>query len=334
MQYRHPSIASQTSPRTAPLTLSDATGPNFAVPLVENGYAWWYVDASSDCGRYGLTLIAMLGCVFSPWYARARRQGPVNPLNHSACNLALYGPDGRRWAMTERGQSAVTRDRHQLMIGPSALRWQDGALEVEINEKTAPWPRPLQGRLRITPERIFEQAFLIDEQGRHRWTPIAPQGRIEVDWAEPNLRWQGHAYFDGNHGDAPLEHDFLRWQWSRAHDGQDSWIFYDTDWRNGGHGALALRMGADGAITPLSAPPWQVLRTTPWGIARAAHCDPEQRAQVLRTLEDGPFYARSWIESTIAGKRMRAWHESVSLTRFASRWVQVLLPVRLPRATR
>ncbi len=33
------------------------------------GYAWWYVDALSDDGRHGLTLIAFIGSVFSPYYA-------------------------------------------------------------------------------------------------------------------------------------------------------------------------------------------------------------------------------------------------------------------------
>jgi carotenoid 1,2-hydratase len=52
---------------------------------------------------------------------------------------------------------------------------------------------------------------------------------------------------------------------------------------------------------------------------------------VLATLEDGPFYARSRIAADIAGERVEGFHESVSLQRFAARWVQCLLPVRLPR---
>ena len=47
MEYRHPSGVSQT-------------GPNFAAPVPTNGYTWWYVDALSECGRHGLTIIAMV----------------------------------------------------------------------------------------------------------------------------------------------------------------------------------------------------------------------------------------------------------------------------------
>ncbi|PZP18398.1 MAG: hydratase, partial [Sphingomonas hengshuiensis] len=32
-------------------------GPRFDVEVAPGGYAWWYVDATSDCGRYGLTII-------------------------------------------------------------------------------------------------------------------------------------------------------------------------------------------------------------------------------------------------------------------------------------
>ncbi|MEP6836808.1 MAG: carotenoid 1,2-hydratase, partial [Bradyrhizobium sp.] len=55
-----------------------------------NGYAWWYVDALSDDGQYGITVIAFIGSVFSPYYAFARRKGPADPLNHCAINVAIY----------------------------------------------------------------------------------------------------------------------------------------------------------------------------------------------------------------------------------------------------
>jgi carotenoid 1,2-hydratase len=66
-------------------------------PIPSGGYAWWYVDALSDDGAHALTLIAMLGNVFSPFYARARAQGgPADPLAHCTMNVALYGPRARK----------------------------------------------------------------------------------------------------------------------------------------------------------------------------------------------------------------------------------------------
>ena len=56
MEYRHPGKSSQT-----------AAGVDFSIADADRGYAWWYIDAWSACGQPGLTIIAMLGGVFSPW---------------------------------------------------------------------------------------------------------------------------------------------------------------------------------------------------------------------------------------------------------------------------
>lgn len=50
-----------------------------------------------------------------------------------------------------------------------------------------------------------------------------------------------------------------------------------------------------------------------------------------RTLTDAPFYARSVIGTHLLGEPVTAIHESLSLTRFASPWVQAMLPFRMPR---
>ena len=66
-------------------------GPDDAA-IAPGGYAWWYVDALSADRRHGLTVIALLGSVFSPYYARARRRDPAaDPLQYCAMNVALYG---------------------------------------------------------------------------------------------------------------------------------------------------------------------------------------------------------------------------------------------------
>ena len=44
----------------------------------------------SDDGRFGLTLILMIGSVFSPFYRKAIAEGRGDPARHAAVNLALY----------------------------------------------------------------------------------------------------------------------------------------------------------------------------------------------------------------------------------------------------
>ena len=211
MEYRHPSGVSQT-------------GPNFAAAVPINGYAWWYVDALSDCGQHGLTLIAMLGCVFSPWYAAARRRGPTDPLNHSALNVALYGAAGRRWALTERGTRDVERNYDRLAIGPSSLTWDGDRLCIDINEITSPLPSRLRGRVTLRPSMLLHKGYAIDRFERHLWTPISPHCTVEVAFERPALSWRGVAYLDSNEGRVPLETDFDSWNWSRASAAESSQI--------------------------------------------------------------------------------------------------------------
>ena len=44
----------------------------------------------SDDGQHGITLIAFVGSVFSPYYAWARGRGRANPDDHCALNVAIY----------------------------------------------------------------------------------------------------------------------------------------------------------------------------------------------------------------------------------------------------
>lgn len=330
MQNRHPSVLSQT-------------GPDFAAHVPADGYAWWYLDATSDCGRHGVTVIVMIGCVFSPWYAAARRHGPTDPLDHSAINVALYGAAGHRWALTERGRADVRRDATTLAIGPSAVRWEQDALTIDVDEVTSPWPSRLRGSIVLRPRHIGQRAYVLDANGRHLWMPIATSCPIELNFSSPQLKWRGTAYLDANEGSAPLETDFDSWHWSRASRNGRSVIFYDTYWHrsDGAHNdgpdraapdrAIALAVDADGNQEHILAPPLRTLPRTRWGIDRRTRCDDDARPELLETLENGPFYARSLVGNVIGGEAWTAFHESVSLKRFAARWVQTLLPVKLPR---
>ena len=97
-----------------------------------DGYAWWYVDALSDDGRHGLTLIAFIGSVFSPYYALARRRGRGDPQHHCALNVALYGAGGRGWAMTERGRGSLQ---------PHRLHARHRAEHARLGRQRAHWSR-------------------------------------------------------------------------------------------------------------------------------------------------------------------------------------------------
>ena len=269
--------------------------------------------------------------MFSPYYARARRRTPggaADPLDHCALNVVLYGRGGSRWAMTERGRAAVQRDARTLRIGPSALHWHGDTLTIDIDEVGVPWPARLRGRVTLRAAQCFGEAFGLAPG--HRWQPIAPAARVEV--ALGPVRWSGPGYLDANSGAAPLESAFRRWDWSRALlPNGDAIVLYDLDRHHGGAFRLGLRLRADGRIASIETPPSAALPRTAWRLARSAHADRGTPIQSLQTLTDAPFYARSLMRTCWLGEPVTVMHESLSLTRFDSAWVQAMLPFRMPR---
>ena len=276
--------------------------------------------------------------MFSPYYAQARRrtgEGRADPLNHCALNVALYGRGAKRWAMTERGRHQVHCDAASLQIGPSALHWNGDTLTIEIDEISVPWPSRLRGVVKLHATQLFDHPVLLSAPGGHRWFPIAPSARVEVDLSAPALRWSGAGYLDSNRGDAPLEQAFTRWDWARAHlsNGRSA-VFYDVERVAAEPLALGLAFQRDGSVNPIEPPRRAALPSSRWGVARTARSEGGAPMRVTQTLTDAPFYARSLVDARWLGEPVTAMHESLSLRRFDSAWVQALLPFRMPRITR
>jgi carotenoid 1,2-hydratase len=315
--------------------------PAFDRPVRGTGYSWWYLDALSDDGRHGITLIAFLGSVFSPYYARARRrQGEaVDPMAHCAINVALYAAGGQSvptgWAMTERNAPCVRRSAMRLQIGPSVLQWEGDTLCVSLDEITSPWPARIRGEVRLRADQRLGACYPLDPGGHHHWCPIAPCARVDVALEHPAMRWSGTGYMDANHGERPLEQDFARWDWSRAALARGgSAVLYDVTGADGARRALALRFDGRGRAKPFEPPAPVSLPSTRWHVLRGTRADPGAPPRVVRMLEDGPFYARSVLATRLCGEAVTAVHESLSLQRFSAPWVQLLLPFRMRRRVR
>jgi carotenoid 1,2-hydratase len=306
-------------------------GPGFDCDVQgDGGYVWWYVDALSDDGIHGLTMIAFIGSVFSPYYAWS---GWADPLQHCAINVALYRLDGKggRWAMTERGRKAVSRDASFFKVGPSSLRWGNGSLIADINEITVPLPSHLSGTIILTPLVETSHEVSLDARGGHTWRPLAPRARVQLNFKSPNLSWAGDGYFDTNRGNEPLERAFQSWHWGRAHRGNDLMLFYDVNRRDGSQSALALKVDHTGQVSEEPSLPTQALQNTFWRIDRSAWADAGTPITVLKTLEDTPFYARSALRTQLGGQKVTMMHESLNLDRLKSPIVRAMLPFRMPR---
>lgn len=331
--------ASGTRPPSSAFRVPGRTGggmpgerPLFDPVMPDNGYVWWYCDGLSDCGQYGFTVIAFIGSVFSPYYKWARRSKRVDPRKFSCMHVVLYGRK-HRWAMTERGEAVLTQSRDVLSIGPSSMRWEGDRAIIELDEVTAPFPRRVRGQITVHCDQVYDRASYLDANRQHRWWPINPRARAEVRLNSPDLDWDGHAYFDSNDGDVPLEDSFNYWNWSRGSlaDGGAA-ILYDLELKGGGFRSLALRYRPDGTVEDFTSPDrMQRLARTRWLVERQTRCEPPHTPKIAEGWVDAPFYSRSVINTHLLGEPVTAVHESLDMRRFVSPAVQVMLPFKVPR---
>ena len=251
-------------------------------------------------------------------------------MNHCALNVALYGQGARRWTMTERSARHCGRDATHFQIGPSQVSWDGQALRIDIDEIGMPLPLRVRGQVRLYPQQLFNYSTPLEARGLHRWGPIAPQARIEVELAQPQLRWQGHAYLDSNEGDEPIDQGFRHWDWSRGEltDGSTA-VIYDIEPEDPEGHVLALRFTPDGRVLDFAPPPQQRLPRTAWGLRRRMRSSGPVR--VLDQLEDTPFYQRSMISAELEGERLSCFHETLHVPRLIKPVVQAMLPWRMPR---
>ena len=234
--------------------------------------------------------------------------------------------------MTERSQHSVRRSEREFVVGPSCLHWDGSSLTIDIDEVGMPIPKRVLGRVRVWPQGLCNFVAPLDDAGRHRWGPIAPCARVEVDMHAPGTRWQGHGYLDSNEGDEPIERPFREWDWSRAalRDGSTA-VIYDVRQKQGADRVIAQRFQPDGRSSAFDPPPRQALPRTRWRIGRSMRSDATAPAQVQQTLEDTPFYSRSVLSSGLFGERVTSVHETLNVPRVASTAVRLMLPWRMPR---
>ena len=234
--------------------------------------------------------------------------------------------------MTERSQHSVRRSDREFVVGPSRLHWDGASLTIDLDEVGMPLPRRVLGQVRVWPQGLCNFVAPLDDAGRHRWGPIAPCARVEVDMHSPGTRWQGHGYLDSNEGDEPIERPFREWDWSRAalKDGSTA-VIYDVRQKQGADRVIAQRFKPDGSSESFEAPARQALPRTRWRIGRSMRSDAGMPAQVQQTLEDTPFYSRSVLSSGLFGERVTSVHETLNVPRVASTAVRLMLPWRMPR---
>ncbi len=312
---------------------SSPRGLALDVPVEPGGYAWWYLDGVAEDRDLAITVIAMVGNAFSPFYARQRRLGrDTDPLQFSALNVVLYRRRAKRWTFNEVPLTADSRRPTELGLGGGRWSWTEDHLTVDFDQRSPVLGLRLAGTVRLYPRALFGEPVALDPQANHLWYPIAPRAKIEVDLKHPRLRFSGSGYHDANAGNQPLADGFHRWQWSRSELAEGAAVIYHADQRGGGVFSLAQCYRDDGTSFPLEVPRRVTLPSTRWRVARSTRVDHDGAAQLRRTFENSPFYCRSMLDAQIAGQRATVIHESLDLDRLRNRLVQSLFYLRMRRA--
>lgn len=256
-----------------------------------------------------------------------------------ACNVALYGPDGHAWAMTERGRGALSRDRSRLQIGRSSIRFDGTGFVIAFDETFLPWPgqrlwpKRMRGEIKLTPASFGDQSYALDPEARHIWQPVAPAGRVSLACDDlAGGGWLGQGYHDMNFGSRALEADFAGWDWARGEtaDGRPI-LLYDSVLSSGANSRFGLAYSASGEALEFDPPKRQVLKRGFWGVGGGIACDDKAKPVLRAPYEDTPFYRRSLVETEIGGDHVAMMHETLDCRRLAMPIVRLMLPFRMPR---
>jgi carotenoid 1,2-hydratase len=245
-------------------------------------------------------------------------------------NAVLYRGRRKLWTFTERSLLEVARPG-ELELGPSRWRWEQGALVVRFDERSPLLGWRLRGKVRLEPSCAGPPAVALDDAGLHRWRPIAPRARIEVELEEPRLRLRGRAYHDMNTGEAPLDEGFRSWQWFHASLQRATLVGYDVTQLDGSMRERGWRFTEEGEIVPAQAGSPRRFGLTRWCIPRSVRLLPGDRLWRWRTLESSPFYARSLLRGELDGEPATVLLESLGLTRFRCAAVRALFYLRMRR---
>jgi carotenoid 1,2-hydratase len=276
-------------------------------------------------------VIAFVGSVFSPAYARARRaRAGVDPLAHCGFNVVVHGPGDSSWAFAEYRGDDVERDADRLRLGRNTIVRHEHGVTIAIDERTSPWGRPLRGQVSLRIDHWHDRRFALDAAGAHQWWPLAPRARAHVALEEPAFAFDGHGYHDSNGGREPLERSLATWHWSRTSDRDATSVLYDVTPREGALRRISLRFDGAGGVCDDDAPTeMRSLGRSRWGIERVTRLPAGADAEVLESLLDAPFYARSLLAVRDHDRSALAVHEVVDLDRFVRPSTQLMLPFRI-----
>ena len=314
----------------------------FRCPKGAGAYEWWYFDAVDATRDLALVVIFFRGMPFSGVRQRSasrslRAGTPDDAGDFPAIAFSLY----------ERGRTiAYMANLHppdvfqttarplECSIGGNHARWDGTSWHLTLNDVLLDLS-PLRATLSFTPFTLPRPSPPAPTAS-HTWIIAAPHCRVsaQIELGDRKLTFEGTGYHDHNSGDAPLQSMFQRWEWGRASDADDAYIYYRTI----PHAGLAethLVHVKDGGVSVATAE-WQVsgdarnLYGLRWHRSIEVGSDMTLRHFDREIVDNGPFYAR-FVGSFITpdGRRMRGFSEVLEPRALDWRWFWPLLDSRV-----
>lgn len=293
-------------------------------------YEWWYVDALSPDGEWGVVVIQFRGMPMSPEYLEAIETSTGRPVDHCGYAVSVYH-------RTTRVGFAFREIESSSFIPP------DGIFEVDTAHPDL--PQSIRVRIEVADSPLQDTGV---RSGDHGWVLVAPrvQATVSLTLAENGVPmveagWTGLAYRDHNFGSHPLHEAFGDWYWGRVH-ADDRTIVYlavpdaiEPFIMCGeiGEGASTLSPWADVHLEVDRVRP-SIMGLMAGRRVTLIGTDPRGREARLtchnrHVVEDGPFYQRYLSDWRLDGINLgRGTSEYMRASRLGAAWIRPFL--RLP----
>lgn len=310
-------------------------------------YEWWYVDALSSDGQWGVVAILFRGMPMSPTYLKNPKQ------MRAGCAVSIYHHGVRiAFSFTEYPLEHAIFDENSIHVevGTSSLVVdQDGILRVRCHV-----PCDVDGRLielEIVGKTTIDYRDCRNEMSDlHAWVLAQPfmQADVLVSIMEQykpvvTQAFAATVYHDHNLGRRAMHCDFHHWYWGRVHLRDTAYVFLATP-NSSDNNIHVYEIYRDGSIVPwidvsvhFEKPSISMMGLVSHKhvVVRGASTDGVRHELVCKndqTCEDGPFYQRyisSWIlDGQPCGLGMS---EYMFVARMQSAWIRPFL--RLPMIT-
>jgi carotenoid 1,2-hydratase len=307
-------------------------------------YEWWYADALSDDGEWGVVIILFRGMPMSPTYL----DDPEHML--AGCAVSVYHNGVRlAFSFTEQPLESASYARDEVRVqmdGASIVVDETGLLTACIDMPCDTDERRVAVTLRGQPTHCIDP-LPADLSDKHAWVLARPrmQTTASIQLMEGSTVVVDHTfettgYHDHNLGVRAMHHDFAGWYWGRVHCQDRTIVFLSTP-RSGDTTHEVYEIDVDGVATA-----WHDVEIT-YGktfiTAMGLLCSRHIRLRGISpttgphevsctnsiACEDSPFYQRyisDWfIDGTAVGKGMS---EYMNVARMKSAWIRPFL--RLP----